>query len=118
MLIMRGATISVAESCTGGMLSHLLNSVTRIERFFRNRHRRLFRQIKEKNPRHFQQNAYELRSSKLGNSEGNGEKVRALTGTDFSIATTGNLGPNAIEGKERGLSILRSAEASAPKCGH
>ena len=31
------------------------------------------------------------------------EKVRALTKTELSIATTGNLGPEVLEGKERGL---------------
>jgi nicotinamide mononucleotide (NMN) deamidase PncC len=31
------------------------------------------------------------------------EKIRALTRTDYSISTTGNLGPDVLEGKERGL---------------
>jgi nicotinamide mononucleotide (NMN) deamidase PncC len=31
------------------------------------------------------------------------EKVRTLTRTDYSISTTGNLGPDVLEGKERGL---------------
>jgi nicotinamide mononucleotide (NMN) deamidase PncC len=30
-------------------------------------------------------------------------KIRALTKTDFSIATTGNLGPSVLEGKDKGL---------------
>ena len=31
------------------------------------------------------------------------EKMRALTKTNFSLSTTGNLGPDALEGKEKGL---------------
>jgi len=31
------------------------------------------------------------------------EKIRALTSTDFSLSTTGNLGPEVLEGKEKGL---------------
>ena len=31
------------------------------------------------------------------------EKIRALTKTDFSLSTTGNLGPDVLEGKEKGL---------------
>jgi len=31
------------------------------------------------------------------------EKMRALTKTDFSLSTTGNLGPDVLEGKEKGL---------------
>ena len=30
-------------------------------------------------------------------------RIRALTKTDFSIATTGNLGPTVLESKDRGL---------------
>ncbi|MDH5768712.1 MAG: CinA family protein, partial [Nitrospirota bacterium] len=32
-----------------------------------------------------------------------GEKIRSLTKTDYSLSTTGNLGPDVLEGKERGL---------------
>jgi PncC family amidohydrolase len=31
------------------------------------------------------------------------EKIRDLTGTDFSLSTTGNLGPEVLEGKDKGL---------------
>jgi nicotinamide mononucleotide (NMN) deamidase PncC len=31
------------------------------------------------------------------------ERIRLLSGSDYSLATTGNLGPEALEGKERGL---------------
>ena len=31
------------------------------------------------------------------------EKMRILTGTDISLSTSGNLGPDVLEGKEKGL---------------
>jgi nicotinamide mononucleotide (NMN) deamidase PncC len=34
------------------------------------------------------------------------EKVRLLTGTDYSLSTTGNLGPDVLEGKEKGLVFI------------
>jgi nicotinamide mononucleotide (NMN) deamidase PncC len=34
------------------------------------------------------------------------EKIRRLTKTDFSLSTTGNLGPDVLEGKERGLTYV------------
>lgn len=35
--------------------------------------------------------------------------VRSLTGSDYSIATTGNLGPDTMEGKPRGLIYIAVA---------
>jgi nicotinamide mononucleotide (NMN) deamidase PncC len=31
------------------------------------------------------------------------EKIRLITRTDYALSTTGNLGPDLLEGKERGL---------------
>jgi PncC family amidohydrolase len=31
------------------------------------------------------------------------EKLRVMTKTDYSLSTTGNLGPEVLEGKEKGL---------------
>jgi PncC family amidohydrolase len=31
------------------------------------------------------------------------EKIRALTKTDYAISSTGSLGPDVLEGKEKGL---------------
>jgi PncC family amidohydrolase len=103
VLIMRGATISVAESCTGGMLSHLLTLLPGSSAFFvtgivvySGKSKKKILGISGKTL-----TSYGVVSSETAKEMA--EKVRALTGTDFSIATTGNLGPNAIEGKERGL---------------
>lgn len=31
------------------------------------------------------------------------EKIRLITRTDYALSTTGNLGPDLLEGKEKGL---------------
>ncbi|HYA12492.1 MAG TPA: CinA family protein, partial [Thermodesulfovibrionales bacterium] len=38
------------------------------------------------------------------------EKVRSLTGTDYSLSTTGNLGPDVLEGKAKGLIYIAASK--------
>ena len=46
-LQMRDATISVAESCTGGLLAQRITSVSGSSRYFRGRSRRLFQRFED-----------------------------------------------------------------------
>ena len=103
LLIMRGVTISVAESCTGGMLSHLLTLLPGSSAFFvtgivvySGKSKKSILGISHKTIK-----SYGVVSAETAKEMA--EKVRALTGTELSISTTGNLGPDVIEGKERGL---------------
>jgi PncC family amidohydrolase len=103
LLTKEGLTISVAESCTGGLISHYLTALPGSSAFF-----------------DAGVVTYSIESKKgiLGVSSeiisNHGvvseetaremaEKVRALTRTDYSISATGNLGPDVLEGKEKGL---------------
>lgn len=101
-----GYTLSVAESCTGGYISHLLTNRPGASTFF------------EAGVVSYSADA---KKSLLGVSPeciaANGvvskqtaremaEKIRLLTKTDFSLSTTGNLGPDVLEGKERGLIFI------------
>jgi PncC family amidohydrolase len=103
LLTRKKLTISVAESCTGGLISHYLTALPGSSAFFDTG-----------------VVTYSIESKKciLGVSSGTiskygvvseqtakkmAEKVRTLTRTDYSISTTGNLGPDVLEGKERGL---------------
>ncbi len=96
-------TLSVAESCTGGLISHYLTNFPGASKFF-----------------HSGVVAYSIEAKKsiLGISSETiskhgvismetvsemAEKVRQLTESDYSIAATGNLGPDILENKERGL---------------
>jgi PncC family amidohydrolase len=96
-------TISAAESCTGGLISHYLTAFPGSSAFF-----------------DAGVVTYSIESKKgiLGVSSGTissygvvseetakemAEKVRTLTKADYSISATGNLGPDVLEGKEKGL---------------
>lgn len=96
-------TLSTAESCTGGLISHYITTLPGASSFF------------EAGVVSY---SAEAKKEILGISSGTiskygviseetvremAEKVRDLTKTDFSMATTGNLGPEVLEGKEKGL---------------
>ena len=38
------------------------------------------------------------------------EKMRVLARTDYSVSTTGNLGPDVLEGKEKGLVYISASK--------
>ncbi len=99
----RNLRLSVAESCTGGLVSHYLTLLPGASTFFE-----------------AGVVAYSARSKEgiLGVSSVTisdsgvvseataremAERVRSLAGTDYALSTTGNLGPDVLEGKERGL---------------
>jgi nicotinamide-nucleotide amidase len=102
----KGLTLSVAESCTGGLISHYLTTLPGASAFFEAGVVVYSAEMKEK--------ILGLSSSVISKhgvvsretAEEMAEKVRAVAGTGFSIATTGNLGPDVLEGKERGLVYL------------
>ncbi len=106
----RGLTLSVAESCTGGLISHYLTTLPGASAFF-------FAGIVSYTE--------EAKKSILGISDETvsnhgvvseetaremAEKVRMLAKTDYSISTTGNLGPDVLEGKEKGLVYLAASK--------
>jgi len=99
----KGLTLSVAESCTGGLISHYMTILPGSSRFFE-----------------AGAVTYSAASKKviLGVSSSTiltygvvsretakemSEKMRSLAGTDYAVATTGNLGPDILEGKPKGL---------------
>ena len=99
----KGLTLSLAESCTGGLISHMLTSIAGASAFF------------EAGAVTYSSGAKMKMLGVSGHVLGNfgavsaetaaemATKIRALLGTDFSLSTTGNLGPDVLEGKERGL---------------
>lgn len=99
----RGLTLSVAESCTGGLLSHYLTFLPGSSNFF------IagivsYSEITKVNilgvsPDTISEHGVISRET----AEEMAERVRLIAGSDYSISTTGNLGPDVLEGKERGL---------------
>jgi len=98
-----GLTLSVAESCTGGLISHYMTTLPGASTFFEAGVITYSAEAK--------QNILGISSetiSKFGivseeTAKEMSDKMRALTKTDVSLSTTGNLGPEVLEGKEKGL---------------
>jgi len=99
----KGLTLSVAESCTGGLISHYITTLPGASNFFEAGIISYSVEAKEKilNVSSEIISKYGVVSEETAREMA--EKVRSLTKTDFSLSTTGNLGPDVLEGKERGL---------------
>lgn len=99
----RGLTLSVAESCTGGLISHYITILPGASNFFEAGVVVYSVEAKKKilgiSPEVISKHG--VVSEKTAKEMA--EKVRSLTGTDYSLSTTGNLGPDVLEGKMRGL---------------
>jgi PncC family amidohydrolase len=99
----KGLTLSVAESCTGGLISHLLTILPGASTFFNGGVVTYSIDFKER----FLGISSEIISSHGVVSEETAremaERIRIIAKTDYSLSTTGNLGPDVLEGKEKGL---------------
>jgi PncC family amidohydrolase len=99
----KGITLSVAESCTGGLISHYITTLPGASIFFEAGIVSYSIEAKKK----ILGVTFDIISEYGVVSEETAkqmaEKVRLLTGTDFAVSTTGNLGPDVLEGKEKGL---------------
>ncbi len=99
----KGLTLSVAESCTGGLLCHMLTAIPGASAFFSAgvvaysaaAKKRLLRIPQKVLAAHGMVSA---ETSALM-----AQQVRELNHTDYGVSTTGNLGPEVIEGKAKGL---------------
>lgn len=106
----KGLTLSVAESCTGGLISHYITTLSGASAFFiagivsySGDAKKTLLGVSSKTIQHYgvvsEETAREM-----------AEKVRLLTKTDYSISTTGNLGPDVLEGKEQGLIYIAASK--------
>ena len=99
----KGLTLSAAESCTGGLISHLLTILPGASTFFNGGVVTYSIDFKER----FLGISSEIISAHGAVSEETAremaERIRTLAKTDYSLSTTGNVGPDVLEGKEKGL---------------
>ena len=99
----KSLTCSVAESCTGGLISHYITALPGASTFFEAGVVSYSAEMKKEIL-----GVSSAIISKYGavseeTAREMAEKIRTLTKTDFSVSTTGNLGPDVLEGKEKGL---------------
>ena len=108
----RGLTLSVAESCTGGLISHYVTFLPGASKFFKagvvTYSVYAKKDILGISPSTIEE--YGVVSESTAREMA--EKVRSLTGVDFSLSTTGNLGPDVLEGKEKGLIYIAVSQKS------
>jgi PncC family amidohydrolase len=99
----KGLTLSVAESCTGGLISHYITALPGASSFFQAGVVSYSAEAKGTilGVSSETVSKYGVVSDQTGREMA--EKVRKLADTDFSLSTTGNLGPDTLEGKEKGL---------------
>ncbi|MBI4822728.1 MAG: CinA family protein [Nitrospirae bacterium] len=102
----KGLRLSIAESCTGGLISHWLTTLPGASLFFDssivsysiNSKIKLLGVKKSTVKKHgtiSEETAREM-----------AESLRSKTGTDFCLSITGNLGPEPIEDKKVGLVFI------------
>lgn len=99
----KSITLSVAESCTGGLISHYLTNLPGASTFFK---AGIIAYSEETKKDILGVSAETLKLHGMVSKETAqemAEKVRLLTKSEYSISVTGNLGPNVIEDKEQGL---------------
>ncbi len=102
----RGLTLSAAESCTGGLISHYITQLPGASIFFDAGVVSYTIKAKE---RILGVPSAVIGASGMVSEETAREMAKGaagLTGSDFALSTTGNLGPEALEGKEVGLVYL------------
>jgi nicotinamide-nucleotide amidase len=97
LLIARGKTVSAAESCTGGEIAHLLTTVPGASSWFLGSVTSYAISVKEKvlgvDPAIIQECGVVSSEVAAAMAEG----VKRLTGSDYSVATTGLAGPSGDE---------------------
>jgi len=110
LFVTRGLTLSLAESCTGGLISHYLTALPGASAFFRAGVVSYSEDMKKKLLGVSSDiiASYGVVSEQAAREMA--EKVRLLTGTYISISTTGNLGPDVLEGKEKGLVYIAASK--------
>jgi PncC family amidohydrolase len=99
----KGLKLSVAESCTGGLVSHYITWLPGASRFFEAGVVAYSVMAKEKILGVSLETIASCGVVSREAAHEMAEKVRLLTQTDYALSTTGNLGPDVLEGKERGL---------------
>lgn len=106
----KGLTLSVAESCTGGLISHYITELPGASTFFVAGIVSYSEDVKKNilgvSSKTIQQHGIVSEET----AREMAEKVCSITKTDCSLSVTGNLGPDVLEGKEQGLIYIAASK--------
>ncbi len=103
-------SLSVAESCTGGLISHYITSLPGASVFFTAGIVSYSENAKKTILRIPGDILHTFGMVSEETAKAMAEQVRIIADSDYSIATTGNLGPDVLEGKDTGLIYIASAK--------
>ncbi|MBI5099774.1 MAG: CinA family protein [Nitrospirae bacterium] len=105
----KGLTLSVAESCTGGLVSHYITSLPGASAFFISGIIAYSEVIKKDILRVSPETILKYGVVSEDTAREMAEKIRILSKSDYALSTTGNLGPDVLEGKEKGLIYIAAS---------
>ncbi len=103
-------TLSVAESCTGGLVSHYITSRSGSSIYFVGGIVSYSEKIKKNVLGISDETIHNHGVVSMETAIEMAEKVRLVLETDLSVSTTGNLGPDVLEGKEIGLIFIAASK--------
>jgi nicotinamide-nucleotide amidase len=110
IFIDKGLTLSVAESCTGGLISSYLTDLPGASSLFV---AGIVSYSEEAKKGILGVSSATIRKYGVVSAETvqeMAERMRMMAKTDYSLATTGNLGPDVLEGKEKGLIYIAASK--------
>lgn len=107
-LSQKNKTLSIAESCTGGLISSTITDVPGASKVFSGGVVVYATEMKKK-ILNINEEVFKYGVISLQMAEAMSNSIKHLTGSDYSIATTGNLGPDTMEGKPKGLIYIAVA---------
>jgi nicotinamide-nucleotide amidase len=110
----RGKTVSVAESCTGGLLASLITSVPGSSQVFPGGFVSYSAQSKEGIVHVSEQTIARFGTVSAQTAQELAEQTLTSFSTDFALSITGVAGPDPAEGKEVGTVYIGLAESGKP----
>lgn len=107
----KGKTLSIAESCTGGLISSSITDIPGASKVFMGAFIVYATEMKRK-ILGIPQEVFACGVISQEMASAMAQAAKSITGSDYSVATTGNLGPDTMEGKPKGLIYIAVATPS------
>ena len=105
----RWASLSTAESCTGGLISHYITSAAGASTYFAGGIVSYSEEMKKKvlgvSPKTIVKHGVVSKNT----AREMAERVLDISGSDYSVSSTGNLGPGVLDNKEKGLVYIAAS---------
>ena len=105
----RWASLSTAESCTGGLISHYITSAAGASTYFAGGIVSYSEEMKKKvlgvSPKTIVKHGVVSENT----AREMAERVLDISGADYSVSSTGNLGPDVLDNKEKGLVYIAAS---------